>query len=582
MLATRALSGAALALVTAFTCSGAFAADALVLGSSVENGSSSAEAQAAVANGYNVVVADDATWAGMTAAGFAHYGLVIVGDPNGIVPAVVSQNAGALADAVMARAGGRTQEGNRVLIGTDPIDHGGTKLIEDAIAFAGSKQGATNLYLTFSENDFDYDGNGVGDAQDKLLAKLTDDPSGSWQQNKSPPCGGSVSLIANAGQFASLRSADLQGWGCSDHETFTKYPAEWLPLAVATDTPTAPTCGTDVDTAAPVCGEAYILIVGGTASSPNLDLNPPTATKPVKTAHTLTATITLNNGNAGTGLLVKFVVTGINAGTVGTCAPTNCTSDGNGQVQYTYVGNRTGDDTVAASITLGASTQTSTAAVKWTCLNCNKAPVWQSPTPADGTVRTLKIGTAFSMAFKANDGNAGDIVHISGPSLPTGAKLAMTDGNPANATFTWTPAAGQSGTYALTFNACDNAAPSLCAKPRTITLIVPKRNSKLVADAIVATIHFDGISGATVSVPLTPVAHLYDAVSGATLVGRTVSFSLAGAPLCSAQTDSSGTAKCSVTVTEPQSILNLGYDAAFAGDSSYNASSAHGGLILIH
>ena len=60
------------------------------------------------------------------------------------------------------------------------------------------------------------------------------------------------------------------------HETFPKFPADWTPLAIATDTPTKPTCGSDVDTGAPKCGEAYILIAGSgiVVEAPNLSLDP--------------------------------------------------------------------------------------------------------------------------------------------------------------------------------------------------------------------------------------------------------------------------------------------------------------------
>ena len=83
----------------------------------------------------------------MTAAQFADYQLIIIGDPTcSNLPAVVSQNAQALADAVMAEGRRNTKAGNRVLIGTDPVFHcsqGGNKIIDTAIDFAGVQEGAT-------------------------------------------------------------------------------------------------------------------------------------------------------------------------------------------------------------------------------------------------------------------------------------------------------------------------------------------------------------------------------------------------------------------------------------------------------
>jgi hypothetical protein len=346
---------------------------ALVLNSSVTGGAASREAQRATALGFAVTVVTDAQWLLMTAAQFADYQLIIIGDPTcSIVPVAVSQNATALADAVMARNGGsvNTKAGNRVLIGTDPVFHyfqGGNKLIDSAVDFAGVQEGATGLYLDFTCGDVDYDGNGVPDAQDKLLPLLTI-ATPNWTQNQGPPCGGSVSLISNAAQFSSLQSSDLQGWFCSVHESFPTFPTDWTALAIATDTPTRPTCGNDVDTGAAVCGEAYILIAGSgiVSTAPNLSLTPPTATNPVGTSHTVTATVTNPDGSPAAGVHVDFVVTGANAGATGVCNPASCNTNAAGQVTFTYTGTNPGDDTINASITVSGSTQTATAAKTWT------------------------------------------------------------------------------------------------------------------------------------------------------------------------------------------------------------------------
>jgi hypothetical protein len=344
---------------------------ALILGSSVSGGASSPEALEAIANGFEVTVVDDTTWGSMTAAQFSDYQMIVVGDPTcGFLPAVVSQNATALADAVMARSGSNTKVGNRVLIGTDPVFHysqGGNKLVETAIDFAGVQEGASGLYLNFTCQDADWDGNGTPDGQDKLLPLLTQDAAGTWSQNRTPPCGASASLIANADQFATLTSANLQGWFCSVHETFPTFPTDWAPLAVATDTPTKPTCGTDVDTGQPACGEAYILIAGSgiVVEAPNLSLDPATDTNPVGTPHTVTATVTNTDGSPRTGVTVSFVLTGANAGATGTCAPATCITGADGKVAFTYTGTTAGDDTINAAITVDGSRQTATAAKTW-------------------------------------------------------------------------------------------------------------------------------------------------------------------------------------------------------------------------
>ncbi len=387
---------------------------ALVLGSSASGGAGSKEAVRAAALGYTVNVVSDPAWGAMTAADFAEYRLIIVGDPTcSFVPAVVSQNALALSDAVMARAGGNTTAGNRILIGTDPVFHytagstgaGGQKLIDTGIDFAKVQPGSTGLYLDMSCLDHDWDGNLVPDVQDKLLPKLSAAPSPVWTQNQSPPCGGSVSLISNAAQFATLATAHLQGWGCSVHETFPVYPTDWFPLAVATDTTTTPTCGTDVTTGAAKCGEAYILIAGSgiVASAPNLSLTPLTATNPVGTTHTVTATVTdPADGSAKGGVTVSFLVTGANAGATGTCGPASCVSDSAGQVTFTYTGASAGSDTITAQVTVGSATQTATAAKDWVAVTNNP------PTAGAGGPYSGNEGSAIALAGTAADADPGD------------------------------------------------------------------------------------------------------------------------------------------------------------------------------
>jgi Ca2+-binding RTX toxin-like protein len=331
-------------------------------------GANSVEAQRAAANGFTVTSVSDATWASMTKAQFADYQLIIVADVDSAPPAAVSQNAQALADAVMDNGTANTKAGNRILIGTDPVAHGGTELQQTGTDFAGVQEGTTGLYLAISNTDPDYDSNGQPDVLEKLLPLLSIDSTPNWTANTVPPCGGSASLISNANQFSSLSSSDLQGWNCSVHVSYPTFPNDWTALAIATDSPTQPTCGKDVDTDQTVCGEAYILIAGSgiTAQAPNLVLTPPSDTNPVGSSHTVKAKVTNPDDTPRSGETVTFTVTGANAGASGTCVPANCATDGNGEVTFTYTGNNAGDDTINASITINGSTQTATAAKTWT------------------------------------------------------------------------------------------------------------------------------------------------------------------------------------------------------------------------
>lgn len=420
---------------------------ALVLSSSVSGGASSAEAVAATAAGFTVTLVSDATWNSMTAAQFADYQLVIVGDPTcGNLPAAVGANKVNLSDAVMARAGGNTKVGNRIVIGTDPRFHltggttgnGGRKLIETGIAFAGVQEGATGLYLTTTCADPDYNGNGRRDGVE-LLGLLTS-TTDNWTQSASPPCGGSVSLISNAAQFSTLTTAHLQGWSCSVHQTYPTFPTDWSPLAIAKDTTTKPVTGTDVDTGATVSGQAYILIAGSgiSTSAPNLTLTPATATNPTGTTHTVTATVTNSDGTPRPGVLVDFAVTGANAGASGTCVPADCKTDATGKVTFTYTGTSAGTDTINAAITVDGSRQTATATKTWEAVTSGADLSITKDDDADPV--TVGATITYTLTVRNN-----------GPSTATG--VAVSDPLPAATTFlSATPSQGSCGSPAVTCN----------------------------------------------------------------------------------------------------------------------------------
>ena len=334
------------------------------------SGPNSLEEQAAVAAGFTVTIVDDATWASMTAAEFGAYELLIVGDPTcvGSLPTGLVASAPVWGPVVLGMDGGRTQAGNRIVIGTDPVFHagqGGVVLVNEGIAFAGLQPDRTGMYLDLTCAGFQV-------AQVLTLVNAISSPtaSGTWTVDSGPPCGGSVSLIAEVpGSFPTLDTSDLQGWGCSVHEAFPTFKADFAALAVATDTVTTPTYGVDPDTGASACGEAYILIAGSgiIIVSGSISVTPLDDTNPVGTNHTVTATVTDASGPLAN-QLVTFEVTGVNAGAPGTCSPVTCTTDASGMVSFTYNGAAgPGDDTIKASFTDAAgSLQSATAQKEWT------------------------------------------------------------------------------------------------------------------------------------------------------------------------------------------------------------------------
>jgi hypothetical protein len=125
----------------------------LILDESVVDGSLSLEAVAASSLGYDVHVVSDATWGSLTAADFATYRAIIIGDPNcatgeSPIDAAISNNS----------VWGPGLDGNVILIGTDPSFHsnivaeaGAQTLIEKAMAFVLSapiSAGKTGAYIS--------------------------------------------------------------------------------------------------------------------------------------------------------------------------------------------------------------------------------------------------------------------------------------------------------------------------------------------------------------------------------------------------------------------------------------------------
>ncbi|MEP6625339.1 MAG: hypothetical protein ABJC79_12910 [Acidimicrobiia bacterium] len=348
---------------------------ALINGASV-TGAPSQEEQIATALGLTVTVVDDTTWAGMTSAQFGAYDVLIAGDPGcGTVPPGVAASTAAWGPVVLGHGGGRTGAGNRVEVGTDPVLHDGGDftspdargtIIREGIAYAANNVGTTGFYFDSTCGDAPGDGSDTV----KILTAMSEG-TGAWTINTGPPCGGSVSLIASHPSFTDLTTTSLAGWSCSVHESFPTFPSDWSALAVATDTPTMPTCGVDPGSGLNACGEAYALVAGASivVESKVISISPPDATNPVGTDHTVIANVhDVSGAPPVAGQLVDFTVTGQNAGATGTCVPANCTSDAGGNVSFTYHdANGAGDDTVKASFKDAAgSLQTATAQKHWT------------------------------------------------------------------------------------------------------------------------------------------------------------------------------------------------------------------------
>jgi hypothetical protein len=100
---------------------------------------------------------------------------------------------------------------------------------------------------------------------------------------------------------------------------------------------------------------------------------------------------------------------------------------------------------------------------------------WSSPTPPDGSVLGVAAKTQLFFRLSAGSAAPGVSVHIRATSgSPAGAVLKHADGNPAHATFSWTPRISQVGRYVVTFTASSDV-PVVNAT-RTIVIRVGRAN----------------------------------------------------------------------------------------------------------
>ncbi len=418
----------------------------------------SLEQYAAEHAGYTVTVRSGSEWEAMSAEEFGKYQLLIVGDPKCSSTAASAVNsAHTWTPVVMGSLTGAV--GNRTVVGTDPEYHyvaggggaqpkeagnpssaGAEHLVQDGIAFAGGVPGATGVYFDTSCSDLE-EGESLArsasradvhrastplqeeiegpDGRDKteVLDKLTQ-TSEVWEEDSEPPCGGNVQQIATTPTFdegeTKLLDSDIEGWSCSVHVSFPHFPADWFAIAVATDTATHPTCGTDPETKEEACGEAYVLLAGRgiVAEAPNLALTPASASAPAGGNHTVVANVH-KEGKPIVSVVVSFVVTGQNGGVSGSCttgggAPDpECRTDENGEVAFTYSDTKgAGEDTIIGSVTLESEEATiaakpAAARVVLTTERASATMDW-TPVPAPPTVpKSTPIATPATVTAKS-------------------------------------------------------------------------------------------------------------------------------------------------------------------------------------
>ncbi|HLL06301.1 MAG TPA: DUF5011 domain-containing protein [Myxococcaceae bacterium] len=192
---------------------------ALILGSTVSGGANSPEAVAAQKFGYTPRVVSDAQWAGMTAAQFATYRIIILGDK-----ACASENA--MAAAVANRAvWGPVVNGNILIAGTAPVANGATLVTERAIRFAAYAPGKTGLYVSLSC----YYQNAAPDTHVALL-----EPFGDFKV-QGGGCHSTAHIVGSHPALDVLSDDHMSHWpSCSVSTSFTSFPiANFTPWSVA-------------------------------------------------------------------------------------------------------------------------------------------------------------------------------------------------------------------------------------------------------------------------------------------------------------------------------------------------------------
>jgi hypothetical protein len=308
----------------------------LILAGTVTGGTASIEATEAAAHGMAVDIVDGSTWSSMTAAQFANYRAIILGDPTCYGPGTSPDINAAAANAT---TWGPMINGNIVIAGTDPVFHasqGGATLTQRVVDFAIAQSGKTGAYISLSCYYH-------GTAPNTPVPLLDGIGPGGFTVT-GVGCYNNAHIVAESPALAGLTDADLSNWSCSVHEAFQTWPGALVPLAIAKDFDSSYTASDGTQ------GPPYILAGGDIRSFP-LSVSPLNDSGPAGTSHTVTAQLLDGTTRAPvSGAKIGFIVTsGPNAGAHGSCVPATCLTDTNGQVAFTYASNGTlGSDSIQA------------------------------------------------------------------------------------------------------------------------------------------------------------------------------------------------------------------------------------------
>lgn len=212
----------------------------LILSTTVYGGLSSQEAIAAQNLGMQVDVVTSTTWSTKTAADFASYRALILGDArcaslSAINAAIANRN-----------VWGPLIDGNVIVVGTAPVLHTGTStlpgpLTRDAVAFALAQPDKTGAYINLSCYYAAVPTPTLPPGQ--LINVL--DQFGTFSALRPSGCYNSAHIVANLLSSPSITDANLSNWGsgtsCSAKEVFDTFPsADFAPVVIQRDPPTGP------------------------------------------------------------------------------------------------------------------------------------------------------------------------------------------------------------------------------------------------------------------------------------------------------------------------------------------------------
>lgn len=309
--------------------------EVLILSTTITgDATTSREGQAISAAGKTPVVVDPTVWSTMTAAQFASYDAIVLGDPTCSIDESIMS-------AAMANASvwGTILDGNVIIIGSDPVYHfnsevGAQKLVNQGIAFAVDEPGKTGAYLDLSCY-YHFSGSGTP------VPVLDGINGGGFTVIGASNLPGlnDVHIVATHPSLAGLTDADLSNWGNSVHEGFETWPIEFEALAIARDSSGSYTASDGT------VGYPYILARGeGLVVISDIQLSPDGAVNPIGTEHTVTATVVEDDAPVE-GVTVDFtIVAGPHVGTTGSVV-----TDIAGVATFSYTGTSVGVDTIQAT-----------------------------------------------------------------------------------------------------------------------------------------------------------------------------------------------------------------------------------------